>query len=91
MLVQSFTSQVAQWWNVHGPRLQTWMTNMQYFFKRFRVKKLTTDAYTNKYKLGYDPTKHIEECEKEWRRIGYIDERVCPHLFPDTLTDLPHK
>ena len=35
--------------------------------------------------------KHINICEKEWRRLGYKDERTWPHLFPSTLIDLPNK
>ena len=40
---------------------------------------------------GKDPKKHIVVCEKEWRRLGYKDERVWPHLFPNTFDDLPNK
>ena len=40
---------------------------------------------------GKDPKKHIVVCEKEWRRLGYKDERVQPHLFSTTLDDLPNK
>jgi hypothetical protein len=33
----------------------------------------------------------IQQCEKEWRKAGYRDERVCPHMFPNTLDGIPHK
>ena len=36
-------------------------------------------------------TKHIDLCQKEWKRLGYHDERTWPHLFPTTLDDLPNK
>ena len=40
---------------------------------------------------GKDPEEHIRTCEREWRRLGYKDERTWPHLFPSTLADLPNK
>ena len=40
---------------------------------------------------GKDPEEHIRICEKEWKRLGYKDERTWPHLFPSTLSDLPNK
>ena len=40
---------------------------------------------------GQDPEDHIRTCEKEWKRLGYKDERTWPHLFPSTLSDLPKK
>ena len=35
--------------------------------------------------------KHIDTCEKEWIILCYKDERILPHLFPNTLDDLPNK
>ena len=40
---------------------------------------------------GQNPEDHIKTCEKEWRRLGYKDERAWPHLFRSTLADLPNK
>ena len=40
---------------------------------------------------GKDPEYHIRTCEKEWKRLGYKDERTWPHLFPSELSDLPNK
>ena len=41
---------------------------------------------------GQDPKYHIRmSCEKEWKRLGYKDERTWPLLFPSTLSDLPKK
>ena len=40
---------------------------------------------------GQDPEEHIRTCEKEWKRLGYKDERTWPHLFPLMLSDLPNK
>ena len=40
---------------------------------------------------GQDPKEHIRTCEKEWKRLGYKDERTWPHLFPSMLTELPNK
>jgi len=34
---------------------------------------------------------HIHQCDTEWRRVGYRDERVWPHMFPNTLDEIPHK
>jgi hypothetical protein len=58
-----------------------------YFVKCFRGKKLSATTSIPKFKLGFDPLTHIEDCEREWRRIGYKDERVWPHMFPNTLDD----
>ena len=33
--------------------------------------------------------KHIDYCEKEWKELGYHDERILPHIFPSILNDLP--
>ena len=43
------------------------------------------------FRIGYDPIEHIQCCESEWRKIGYKDERVWPHMFPSTLGDIPNK
>ena len=40
---------------------------------------------------GQDLENYIKTCEKEWKRLGYKDERTRPHLFPSTLSDLPNK
>ena len=40
---------------------------------------------------GQDPEEHIRTCKREWRRLGYKDERTWPHLFPSTLAELPNK
>jgi hypothetical protein len=44
-----------------------------------------------KFYLGDDPTKHVDLFQKEWKRLGYHDERTWPHLFLTTLDDLPNK
>ena len=40
--------------------------------------------------LGRDPQEHISSYELEWKRLGYIDERVYPNLFLLMLDDLPN-
>ena len=40
---------------------------------------------------GQDPKYHIRTCEKEWKILGYKNERTWPHQFPLTLFDLPNK
>ena len=40
-LVETFTGQVAQWWDTHQSRMQTWTTTSTYFVKIFWGKKLT--------------------------------------------------
>ena len=40
---------------------------------------------------GENLEEHINTCEKEWRRLGYKDERTWPHLFPSTLAELHNK
>ena len=40
---------------------------------------------------GQNLEEHIKTCEKEWRRLGYKDERAWPLLFPSTLANLPNK
>ena len=44
-----------------------------------------------KFYPGDDPTKHVDLCQKEWKRLGYHDERTWPHFFVTTLDDLPNK
>jgi hypothetical protein len=89
--VETFTGQAARWWETHSPRLQTWTTVSTYFFERFRDKKLSKVADIPTFKIGYDPVEHIQRCESEWRKIGYKDERVWPHMFPSTLDEIPSK
>ena len=64
---------------------------MTYFVEIFGGKKLTNQAQIPIFTQGQDPENHIKTCEKEWRKLGYEDERTWPHLFPSTLTDLPKK
>ena len=72
-------------------RLQTWTTSSTYFIERFGGRKLTKQAQILVFAQGQDPKKHINICEREWRRLGYKDERIWLHLFPSTLDDLPSK
>ena len=64
---------------------------MNFFIERFRGRKLTKQAQIHVFTQGQDPKNHIRVCETEWRRLGYKDERIWPHLFPSTLDDLPKK
>ena len=64
---------------------------MTYFVEIFGGNKLTNQAHIPIFTQGQDPKNHIKTCEKEWRRLGYKDERTWPHLFPSTLSDLPNK
>jgi hypothetical protein len=73
------------------PHLQTWNTTTLYFVERFGGKKLSAQVNIPTFKPGFDPVAHIHQCENEWRRVGYRDERVWPHMFPNTLDDIPHK
>ena len=72
-------------------RLQRWTTSSTYFVEIFGGRKLTKQAQILVFTQGQDPKKHINICEREWRRIGYKDERIWLHLFPSTLDDLPSK
>ena len=54
-------------------------------------KKLTQQARIPIFTQGQDPEEHIKTCEKEWRRLGYKDERAWPHFFPSTLAELSNK
>ena len=56
----------------------------------FGANKLLTQSNILTFTQGQDPTKHIDTCEKECKRLGYKDERIWPHLFPNTLNDLPN-
>ena len=67
------------------------MTASTYFVERFGGKKLTAQAQITKFYLGDDSMKHADIFQKEWKRLGYHDERTWPHLFPTTLNDLPNK
>ena len=90
-LVETFTGQAARWWDTHQTRLQTWTTALTYFVERFGGNKLTQQAQILLFTQGQNPEDHIKICEKEWRILGYKDERAWPHLFPSTLADLPNK
>ena len=90
-LVETFIGQAARWWDTHQTRLQTWTTSSTYFLERFGGKNLTQQAKIPVFTQGQNPEDHIKTCEKEWRRLGYKDERAWPHLFPLTLADLPNK
>jgi hypothetical protein len=90
-LVETFIGQAARWWETHSHRLQTWMTVSTYFVERFKDKKLSKAPDIPTFKIGYDLVEHIQHCESEWRKIGYKDERVCPHMFPSTLDEIPRK
>lgn len=57
----------------------------------FEGKKLAAEAQILKFVQGKDPEEHIARCESEWKRLGYRDERAWPHMFPNTLDDLPLK
>lgn len=63
---------------------------MTYFIEIFGGKKLIAKYNINKFLLGNDPQENINNYEREWKRIGYRDARVWPHLFPLTLDDLPN-
>ena len=86
-----FTGQAARWWDTHNSRLKTWTIALTFFIERFGGGKLTKKAEILVFTQGKDPEKHIRTCEKEWRRLGYKDERIWPHRFPSTLDDLPNK
>lgn len=90
-LIKTFTCQVAHWWGTHQSQLQTWMIASSYFIEIFRCQKLTTKIHISKFLPGNDPKEHIDNCEKEWKRSGYLDERIWPHLFTLTLDGLPNK
>ena len=90
-LVESFTDQATRWWGTHQNLLQSWMTTLMSFVERFGEQKLTAQAQITKFHLGDDLTKHIDLCQKEWKHLGYHDERTWPYLFPTMLDDLPNK
>ena len=51
------------------------MTTSTCFIKIFGGKKLITKSNIPVFTQGQDPKKHIDICEKEWRRLGYKDEK----------------
>ena len=69
----------------------TWTTTSTYFVDRFSERKLTKPTQIPVFTQGQNPKNHISICERQWRRLGYKDERTWPHLFPSTLDDLPNK
>ena len=91
ILVEIFTGQAARWWDTHQSRLQMWTIDSTFFIERFGGRKLTKQAQRHVFIEGQDPENHIRICETKWRRLGYKDERIWPHLFPSTLYDLPNK
>jgi hypothetical protein len=42
------------------------------------------------FKVGFDPVAHIHQHEKEWMEVGYRDEIVRNHMFPNTLDYITH-
>lgn len=90
-LVETFTGQAKIWWETHSHKFQTWMTVSMYFFERFTDKNLSKEADIPIFRIGNDPLYHIQCCEIRWRKIGYKYERVWPHMFPNTLDDMPNK
>jgi hypothetical protein len=89
--VETFTGQAARWWETLSPRLQTWTIVSTYFVECFGENKLFKATDIPIFKVGYDPSEHIHHCENEWRIIGYRDERVSLHMFPNTLDEIPNK
>ena len=67
------------------------MTASTLFVERFGGKKLAVEVKIPKFIQGADPEAHITQCESEWRRLRFKDERAWPHMFPNTLDDLPSK
>ena len=67
------------------------MTVSMYFLKRFGDKNLSKAMNIPIFRIGYDPVENIQICEIKWRKIGYKDEMVWPHMFPNTLDDIPNK
>ena len=66
-LVETFTGQVARWWDTHQPHLQNWTTASTYFVERFEGKQLTAEASIPKFIQGADPATHIIQYEREWK------------------------
>jgi hypothetical protein len=64
---------------------------LTYFIECFGEKKLAKSIDISLLKIGYDPGEHIHHCENERCIIGYIDERVWTHMFPNTLYEIPNK
>jgi len=62
-----------------------------YFVKRFGGKQLSTNLDILNFKSGFDPVSQIQQCDREWKNVGYYDERVWTHMFLNTLYDIPHK
>ena len=54
-------------------------------------RKKDNQTSPNTYVQGQDLEECIRTCEREWKRLGYNDERTWPHLFPSMLFDLPNK
>ena len=89
--METFIGQDARWWDTHQSRMQTWTTTSNFFIEIFGGKKITNQAQISIFIQGHNLEDHIRTCEKEWKRLGYKDERAWPHLFPSTLSDLPNK
>ena len=90
-LVETFIGKVARWWDTDQTRLQIWTTAQTYFVERFGGNNLTNQAQIPIFIQGQNPEDHIKTCEKEWRRLGYKDECIWPHMFPSTLDGLLNK
>ena len=84
-MVESLTRKATMWWETHQSGMHTWMSSLTYFIKIFGGKKLTVEAKILKFVQGMDPYIHINKCQKEWRILGYKDDKLWLHLFPSTL------
>ena len=76
ILVEIFRGQVTRWWDTHRSRLQTWTRALTFFVERFEGRKLTKQEQIPIFTQAQDPKNHIRTCGKEWRRLGYKDERI---------------
>jgi hypothetical protein len=55
----------------------------------WRGEKLFAEVSIEKFKPVFDPISHTKYYEREWIKIWYKDERVWPHMFPNTLMIYP--
>jgi hypothetical protein len=67
-LFESFTVQVARWWETHVPQLQTWNTFTLYFVDIIGGKKLSTNIDIMTFKHRFNLVTHIQQYDKEWRK-----------------------
>ena len=67
------------------------MSTSAYFVERFGRQESTAQAHITKFHPGDDSMKHVNIYQKDWKSLGYHDNRMWRHLFLTIHDDQPNK